>query len=187
MAEANQQQNPPPNQQPGLPPNQQPNPPPNARPGRANQFNTLQRMANATEQVANLHIELPTVCLAPHNWANFKEGLDQCALTWGLPDWKMTLLIGSADWNELLAEGDGANREMYERAFHTANYHDDEGKRDGNVMKTAAKMKKICQLSASQILKLYNLNQIRNCLREERCGNGWFHVSKWRMALIDRC
>jgi len=47
-------------------------------------------------------VDVPLIRL--HNrsqWLDFREGLHQCAVTWGLPDYATTLLYGGAAWEKI--------------------------------------------------------------------------------------
>lgn len=59
-------------------------------------------------QPASLH-------LTPNNWADFRDALEECALFWGLHDWRVTILVGGDEWKTLMQ--DPAKKTLLEAAL----------------------------------------------------------------------
>jgi len=57
----------------------------------------------AVESYAAAHlVDIPLVYLLDRSqWTDFKRALNNCGLTWNLPDWMMTIVHKGPDWVKL--------------------------------------------------------------------------------------
>ena len=58
-----------------------------------------------TESMAPL-VDIPCVYLLKRSsWPEFKRALNECGLTWNLPEWMTTIVHQGAEWKQVVASG----------------------------------------------------------------------------------
>ena len=62
--------------------------------------------AKKTPELPNLLVDIPCVYLLDRSgWQDFKRALNDCGLTWNLPDWMTTIVYQGREWNEIKDRG----------------------------------------------------------------------------------